>query len=211
MKFEDLKLTYGYPLQLQTNSSGQPERYSCRLVGCLPGRSIILTVPRAAGKPIRFRSGQKIVARLMVNNGVGIFACTLENQSNDPYPMLFVSYPESVSFKGIRGATRVAVQTAVEVINRSAVEEPNVNGVIADISISGARLELADAVGEIGDQINISGVIEILGISRLLQLEAVIRSRVERSTQEMDENLPAIFGVEFTEKDEDRRLLLYSY
>lgn len=211
MKFEDLKLTYGYPLQLQTNSSGQPERYSCRLVGCLPGRNIILTVPRAAGRYIRFRPGQKMVARLMVNNGVGIFTCVLENQTTDPYPMLFVSYPESVSFKGIRGATRVAVQAAVEITNHSAVEEPKVNGVIADISISGARLELADAVGDIGDRINISGVIDILGISRRLQVEAVIRSRVERSTQEVDENLPAIFGVEFTEKDEDRRLLLYSY
>lgn len=211
MKFEDLKLAYGYPLQLQTNSTGQPERYSCRLIGCVPGRSILLSVPRTTGRIVRFRPGQKMVARIMVNNGIGIFACALENQIADPYPILFVSYPESVSFKGIRGATRVAVQMPVKVTNDSAVEEPQAKGVMADVSISGARLELNDAVGDVGDRITILGMLEVLGISRELQIEAVIRSRVERSTQEVDESLPAIYGVEFIDKDEDRRLLLYSY
>lgn len=211
MKFEDLKLTPGSPLQLQTNSTGQLERYSCRLIGCLPGRNILLTVPRSAGRNVRFRPGQKMVARLMVNNGIGIFACTLESQATDPYPILFVSYPESINFKGIRGATRVAVQMPVEVTNRSAVEELRVTGIMADVSVSGARLELNDAVGDIGDRITILGKFEVLGISRKLQIEAVIRSRIERSTQEVEDNLSAIFGVEFIEKDEDRRLLLYSY
>lgn len=152
-----------------------------------------------------------MVARLMVNNGIGIFACTLESQATDPYPILFVSYPESINFKGIRGATRVAVQMPVEVTNRSAVEELRVTGIMADVSVSGARLELNDAVGDIGDRITILGKFEVLGISRKLQIEAVIRSRIERSTQEVEDNLSAIFGVEFIEKDEDRRLLLYSY
>lgn len=211
MKFEDLKLVYGYPLQLQVNNNGQPERFSCRLIGCLPGRSILLSVPRLAGKYSRFRPGQKMVARLMVDNGIGMFACVVEAQTSDPYPLLHVSYPESVSFKGIRGATRVTVRLPVDVTNLSGVSDLPVSGALADISISGARMELNNAVGEVGDKLRLITSVDILGIVRQLQVNAVVRSRVERSTQEVDENLPAIYGIEFTEKDEDRLLLLYTY
>jgi len=211
MKFEDLKLSYGYPLQLQANNSGQPERFSCRLIGCVSGRNILLSVPRQAGKYLRFRPGQKLVARLMVGNGVGLFACAVETQTTEPYPILFVTCPTNVSFRGIRGATRVRVELPIEVANLNATTEKLVSGIIADISNTGARMEMCDAVGGIGDQILVKCTVEVLGISRELELDAVIRSRVERSTQEIDENLPAIYGIEFVEKDEDRRLLLYAY
>lgn len=212
MKFEDLKLSYGYPLQLQTNNAaGQPERFSCRLIGCVPGRSILLSVPRSAGKLVRFRIGQKIVVRIMIDNGIGIFLSVVEVQSTDPYPILHVTYPEQVSFKGIRGATRVMVELAMQAKNVSAIDERVVAGCIADISISGARMELTEAIGEIGDSILIEAHVSIAGIERNLGISAVIRSRLERSTQEIEQKLPAIYGVEFTETNEDKRLLLYSY
>lgn len=210
MKFEDLKLNYGYPIQLQTNTTGEPERYSCRLIGCVPGRHILLSVPRAAGKLLRFRPGQKLVARLMVGNGVGLFTCAVETQTAEPYPMLFVTYPDSVSFRGIRGATRVAVDVNIQVVNLDDINEQVVTGNIADISCTGARMEVNGVAGNIGDRILISCAVEVLGIIRELQLEAIIRSRVERSTQEI-EDLPAIYGIEFVEKDEERRLLLYAF
>lgn len=212
MKFEDLKLIYGYPLQLQvSNSAGQPERFSCRLIGCVPGRSILLSVPRAAGKLLRFRAGQKMVVRMMVDNGIGIFASVVETQTSEPYPILHVSYPDQVSFKGIRGATRVTVDLSVLVKNMSSINEEFIKGLIADISITGARMELAEAIGEIGDKIQINARISVVGIERDLSVNAIIRSRLERSTQEADRNLPAVYGVEFTEDDDERRLLLYAY
>lgn len=212
MKFEDLKLTYGYPLQLQvSNSAGQPERFSCRLIGCMPGRSILLSVPRASGKLLRFRAGQKMVVRMMIDNGIGIFASIVETQTTEPYPILHVSYPEQVSFKGIRGATRVNVNLPIQVKNLSVINEEVAKGMIADISISGARMELSEPVGEIGDKIRISAQVNILTMVRELMVDAIIRSRLERSTQETDRNVPAVYGVEFTEEDEEKRLLLCAY
>jgi hypothetical protein len=212
MKFEDLKLTYGYPLQLQVNNSaGQPERFSCRLIGCMPGRSILLSVPRASGKLLRFRAGQKMVVRMMVDNGIGLFASVVETQTAEPYPILHVNYPEQVSFKGIRGATRVNVDLPIQVKNLSVINEEVMKGTIADISISGARMELLEPVGEIGDKIRISARVTILNMVRELMVDAIIRSRLERSTQEADKNLPAVYGVEFTEEDEEKRLLLCAY
>ncbi len=212
MKFEDMNLTYGCPLQLQSsNSAGQPERFSCRLIGCLPGRSILLSVPKVGGKLIRFRSGQKIVTRLMVDNGIGIFASVVETQTADPYPILHIAYPENVSFKGIRGATRVAIRVPVAIVNLT-TESDNIRpGAIIDISISGARIEVVGKVGEIGNSLQLSLKVNIAGITRDLSVESIIRSRVEPEPKVGGQEEAVTYGIQFTESNEDRLLLLYAY
>jgi len=210
MKFEDMKLIYGYPLQLQTsNSAGQPERFSCRLIGCLPGRSILLSVPKLAGKLVRFRAGQKVVARLMVDNGIGIFASVVETQTVDPYPILHISYPENVSFKGIRGATRVAIDRPVEVSNLTIISDKTFSASVVDVSVTGARIEAVSAFGDIGNKIQIAMSVAVANIVRELTLEAIIRSRGDVDPQ--NPNGAIAYGVEFIEPEEDKRLLLYAY
>ena len=210
MKFEDMKLIYGYPLQLQTsNSAGQPERFSCRLIGCLPGRSILLSVPKLAGKLVRFRPGQKVVARLMVDNGIGIFAGAVETQTADPYPILHISYPDNVSLKGIRGATRVAIDRPVQVSNLTIISDEIISASVVDVSVTGARIEAVSAFGDIGNKIQIAMSVGVANIVRELTLEAIIRSRGDVDPQ--SPNGPIAYGVEFIEPEEDKRLLLYAY
>lgn len=210
MKFEDMKLVYGYPLQLQTNNgTGQPERFSCRLIGCLPGRSILLSVPKLAGKLVRFRAGQKIVARLMVDNGIGIFASTVEVQTTDPYPILHISYPENVSFKGIRGATRVAIDEPVQVVNLTLISDQETMASVVDVSVTGARIEAVSAFAEIGHKIQITMKVAVGNIVRDLTLEGIIRSRGEADPQHVSSAIA--YGVEFIEPEEDKRLLLYAF
>ncbi|WP_049720957.1 flagellar brake protein [Gilvimarinus polysaccharolyticus] len=212
MDFADLKLPYGTSLQLQaTSSSGQPEKFASRLVGAVPGRSLIFSVPRAANKAVRFRPGQKLAVRLMVANGVGLFAAVVEAQSAEPYPLLYVSYPETVTFKGIRGATRVTVGLPVITTNRDDLSGIKSEGCIADISTSGARLELRDAIVSVGDNLTIDAEVKIAELTRHLSVTAVVRARIERSTKERDQDLPAVYGVEFIERNQDALLVLYAY
>ncbi len=210
MKFEDMKLIYGHPLQLQaSNSAGQPERFSCRLIGCLPGRSILLSVPKLAGKLVRFRAGQKVVARLMVDNGIGIFASVVETQTADPYPILHIGYPDNISFKGIRGATRVAIDRPVEVSNLTIISDKIISASVVDISVTGARIEAMSVFGDIGNKIQIAMSVGVANIVRELTLEAIIRSRGDVDQQ--SPNGVVAYGVEFIEPEEDKRLLLYAY
>jgi hypothetical protein len=211
MKFEELKLTYGYPLQLQTSTlSGQPERFSCRLIGCLPGRSVLLSVPKQAGKLAKFKVGQKIVVRLMIDNGIGIFASLVESQTQDPYPILHLSYPESVTFKGIRGATRVAVREKIEVTNISVEAKLKVSGFISDMSISGTRIELGDDIAEIGDTLELRAQVDIRDVKRELILTGVIRSRVD-PTDNLSEGVLVSYGLEFANQPDEQRLVMYAY
>lgn len=211
MKFEALKLAYGYPLQLQATSlGGQPERFSCRLVGCLPGRSILLSVPKQGGKLVKFRPGQKIVVRLMIDNGIGIFASIVEIQTQDPYPLLHLSYPESVTFKGIRNATRVAVYEKVDVSNISKEPRSTTTGYISDISISGARIELTDDIAEIGNTLELKAQVDIRGMEQELILIGLIRSRVD-PTDNLDDGVLVSYGLEFIRQPDPQHLVMYAY
>ena len=212
MKFEDMKLIYGYPLQLQSsNAAGQPERFSCRLIGCLPGRSILLSVPKLAGKLVRFRPGQKVVARLMVDNGIGIFASVVESQTVEPYPILHISYPDIVSFKGIRGATRVAIDQPVQVTNLTNISDHIISGSVVDISVTGARIEVQREIGELGNKLNLSMKVGVGNIIRELNVSAIIRSKVDLDPQNIAIHNVIAYGVEFVPPDEDMLLLLYAY
>lgn len=211
MKFEDLKLVYGYPLQLQTTSpSGHPERFSCRLIGCLPGRTLLLSVPKQAGKLLRFRTGQKIVVRLMIDNGIGIFGGTVEAQTTDPYPILHLSYPESVTFKGIRGATRVAVREKIEFISTLNQDAQATSGFIADISISGCRIEVGSDIAELGDPLELKTAVDIRGLKRTLLLRGIVRSRVD-PTDNIEDGALVSYGIEFAEHSDDEQLVIYAY
>jgi hypothetical protein len=211
MKFEELKLAYGYPLQLQTSSlAGQPERFSCRLIGCLPGRALLLSVPKQAGKLVKFRAGQKIVVRLMIDNGIGIFAGIVESQTLDPYPILHLSFPDSVTFKGIRSATRVAVHEQVDVFNIGLESRPSTSGIMLDVSISGVRIELANEIAEIGDLLEVRAQVGIREIKRELVLTGRVRSRVD-PTDGQSQTMLVNYGLEFTEQTEEQRLLMYTY
>ena len=210
MKFEDLKLSYGYSLQLQTATSvGQVERLSCRLIGCIPGRSILLSVPKAEGRLIKFRINQKVVVRFMVDDGVGLFASSVECQTLDPYPILHLVYPDKLSFKGIRSATRVAVTQDVLVVNKSKNDSNSITARLVDISVSGARLELKEGFGAVGDVLSIAAPVFICELSQELSLSAVIRSSVVLS----EDGGEAIvgYGVEFLPQEEQRRLVVYAY
>lgn len=211
MKFEDLKLAYGYPLQLQTAAvAGPPERYSCRLIGCLPGRSLLLSVPKLTGKLVRFSAGQKIVVRLMIENGIGIFAGIVEAQTTEPYPILHLSFPESVTFKGIRSATRVAVNERVDVISAVAGNVQTASGFISDISINGCRLDLEADVACLGDALALTAEVDICGLKRLLILKGVVRSKGEPAGN-INEPVLMSYGIEFSGQSDEELLVMYAY
>ena len=212
MKFEEVKLQPGYSLQIQvSNSAGQSERWPCRFIGAVPKRSLLISVPRAQGRVLRLRPGQEVLVRMVVANGVGGFVSKVEVQTTDPYPLIYINYPEEISFKGVRGATRVGVEQPVVATNSSALSEQQVRGKLADVSVTGARLEMDQVLGEIGDRVLLQAQVDVAGLKRDLTIEAILRSRVERSTQERKQAMPVIYGIEFTDADEDRRLLLYAY
>jgi hypothetical protein len=164
-------------------------------------------VPKLAGKLVRFKQGQKVIVRLMIDNGVGVFASQIDMQTAEPYPILHLLYPDNITFKGIRSATRVGVEHSVLVndIAHTRLAE----GVIVDISVTGARIE-SSVIGKIGDEIELVSDVIIQEVRRELRIKAIIRSLVEASDDLVSTGVTS-YGVEFTEAEEEKRLLLYAF
>lgn len=211
MNFEDFKLPYGYPLSLEGASvGGEPFKYASKLVGCVPGELLMVTMPRA-GKATTLRSGQKLLIKIMAGNGVLAFASVVTQLISQPKPIICLGYPGKLSFKEIRGATRVDTQTPINVVNSVALEPLSSAGIVSDISLSGARIEMKKEIGTVGETVIVSGEVSIAKLHGVLELPAVIRSRVERSTRESEAEYPAIYGIEFANMSDEQMLLLYAF
>lgn len=211
MKFEEFKLPYGYPLALEgASAGGEPFKYASKLVGCLLDDVLVVTLPRAA-KASTLRAGQKILIKVMAGNGVLAFASVIEQVIAQPRALVFLTYPTKLNFKEIRGATRIELRMPIQVTSVMGLETTQASGILSDLSLSGARVELSQPVGGVGDQMTITADVKIAHLSGLLVLPAVIRSRIERSTREEEAEFPAIYGVEFTQMPDEQNLLLYAY
>ncbi len=212
MKFDELKLNPGCQIQLQiSDDGGEVFKYGSRYVGCIQGKALLLALPRTPMGAPRLRVGHKLTVHVMLDNGICVFNSAITHSVTTPYPLLHMTVPVNVAFKEVRGATRVTVNHPVGVTNISELEEPHTKGIIADISVSGARLELSEAVGRVGDELEVLTDVQIGRLVRTLRVKSVIRSRIERSTKEIDHNLPAVYGIEFIEANEDVLLVLYAY
>lgn len=208
--FEQYQLPFGYPLALEgASAGGSPFKFASKLVGCVPGEYLLVTLPKAA-KASSIRSGQKLLVKIMAGNGILAFACQVEQVLNSPKALVFLSYPTRLSFKEIRGATRIELKLPVTACVNQGLQTVTATGLYSDISVLGARVALKEPIAEVGDVVTLDSQINLVKFSGALSLQAVVRARVERSTQEMASGHPAVYGVEFLEMEERQRLILYA-
>ena len=80
-KNNGLKLNAGDTLQMQYVGDQAKARYYVRLIGYLPGQSLIVTTPRSEGKIMLVREGQGFVIRLLAGNAVFGFASQLPKRN----------------------------------------------------------------------------------------------------------------------------------
>ncbi len=213
MKFADLRLSIGDIMQLQVLESTdvKGERYSTRLIGYLKGRSIITTAPVHDGKVIKMRPGQNVVVRLMANSTVSAFSTHVEATSGSPYSHLHLGYPDQISSNEVRQALRVTVGLVTSVLNISQIPKPDkLSGIILDVSISGARLQVEKVLGKVGDEISLVVQMSLGDIDRILTFPARIRSRLQSDPAGGKKELP-VYGIEFLTLPEEDHVYLRAF
>lgn len=200
LSFVELGLYIGQRLELLPNPGDKDARFPCELVGCLARQSIIIGPPASGALP-RFAEGQRIVVRVKLAGGVALFPSTVLHVSEVPALMVYLDCPPSVKFKRMRRALRVDVTLPILVTNHSVGHGASRAGKIIDMSIGGARLEMFESLGNIGDNIELKGKFQVGAIQRVLSIGAVIRARSPVNNQHL-------YGVEFHECDEEKLLVL---
>lgn len=203
LSFAELGLTFGQELALLPDPRDKDNAFACELVGRLHEQSIIIGPP-ASGVLPQMAEGQRVIVRVKLAGGVALFPTTVLFISDVPAMMVYLDYPRDIRFKQVRGACRVNVALPVLVCNRSRGSKSSVAGKIVDISTSGARLEMFEPLGDVGESIEIKGKFEVGAIQRTLSVEGVIRAKSGNATQRY-------YGIEFHEGDEDKLLVLMGF
>jgi c-di-GMP-binding flagellar brake protein YcgR len=210
MTDQDLKLQVGDTLQLQFGGDDPTRRYYTRVIGYLPGKSLIITTPKRDGKVMMVREGQTAVARLASGNAVYAFNARVLISSLKPYPYLHLSYPKELEHIVVRRAHRTRANLVGTVQTEGANEQtPSRSATIVDISTTGALILCPERIGEVEDLITVSTRLTVGEVTEYLTLPAVIRSVRE----DKGEGGRVIFahGVEFKILDQHDSVVLHGY
>ncbi|MFV2059583.1 MAG: flagellar brake protein [Gammaproteobacteria bacterium] len=213
INFKDIKLSVGEKIQLQNPADDSKDRIFVKLLGYREGKSIIVTSPQVAGKPIPVEKGHKFIVRLFSIKTVYAFNVAVLDTKRSPYPYMHLTYPLAVESVVVRSAQRVGVELIVSVQNEDpdkALKEA-VSAKLTDISTGGSKLSTVEAIGDIGDDISINAKFAVGGVDQYVQILAIIR-RVEiiEAQDEGSKDLH-VYGLEFVFVEENERLVLHGF
>lgn len=172
MTFEELKLLPGTRLELDF-SVQEGRREASRLVGYVQGQCILVTPPvLPPGAPALPERGLVEVHLYSEQlNCAILFSAQITRQVSEPLPLLCLGYPAFIAQDESRKATRVATQL-VATIKAGASE---VAGKIVDLSVSGCRLESAEALGGPGTPLVLVTRFPMAGGERQVQVAGTVR------------------------------------
>lgn len=205
-------LLIGDVLQLQhAPPSENMDRYAVKLVGYLPGQSLVISTPRKQGKAILVREGQAFTVRLLQGSNIFGFVAKVLAVFSKPYPHLHLAYPEDVESAVVRNAPRVPAKLSATVHNpKDKIDNPQGHqALVVDLSSTGARLIYQERLGEVGDLLQITVNLEVCGGSDRLQLFGAIRNI--RESDGIEEHLDFMHGIQFAGLNRFQQLLLCSF
>lgn len=208
-----LQLKVGDVIQVQLSADEQSDaRSMARVIGYLPGVSLLIGAPRANGSTLRMREGQPLTLRLLTGNTVYGFASSVLRVCNLPFPYLHVAYPKEFASAVVRKAQRASTSVIASVDNpdqADGAKEPY-PVVISDLSVAGASLLSPQQVGQVGDVIMVRTKLAAGGVERYLSLAGVIRG-VRPHEEPGGDGTRFRHGVEFQMLAPEDQLVLHGF
>ncbi|TCS37600.1 flagellar brake protein [Reinekea marinisedimentorum] len=189
-----LRLAPGLAMNLEV-LGGDGQRHKGVFLGMISGRSVMMSTPLVGeNRPLLLRKDQPVVCRFFDQK----IACAFRSQvlylCTTPIHYLHLAWPTDVEVGHVRVSERVVANLQMNVVNQSDISWDKSHGAIVDLSISGARLETVEPVGNIGDKIVLSGRVVVGHVARLVTIEATLRAELDKFELS---NSTAAYGIEF--------------
>lgn len=210
-RLEDIKLQIGDTLQLQSQVGQGGGRYYVKLIGYVPGKSLLVTAPLVDGKIALMREGQNFVIRCFSGKNAYAFKSATFKVVNTPFPHLHLMYPREVRGLEVRKGARVHTNiiSAIKVLS-GAQADSQAAGTVANLSVGGALLIAKNALGDKGDRISLTFRVALQDIESFPSLEAVIRSVSQEPADEG--GLSRVqHGLEFRDVSQEDRVMLTAF
>lgn len=214
MDDNSLNLPVGTTLQIQATVPDGAPRYKVKVVGYVPGLSLIVNTPVVDRKVQIIRPGQRFTVRLLRGSSVVAFVSQVQAAPVKPFPHLHLEFPDVIEQVNIRNSARVNANLAAKVRNTEKTDVPEHydDATIVDLSESGVRLASTKIVGEKGDSIQINFRVEVLKKVEALSLVGDIMNVTERTSGEGDNAKTVYFyGVRFSTVSRYQQVLMYAW
>lgn len=204
---QELKLTPGSGIQLQFHNRGS-ERLISRIIGYLPGASILVSTPKSDEKIILLRKNQTLTVRFFHNTTACAFETQILHSCSQPFPYLHLAYPETIASDEVRKARRVSTKLETNLSSKTESRGRQLGrGMISDFSTTGAKVLSRKDIADVGDVIDITTTLQIAHISKILNIKATVRGKNPASEQ----NFSYIYGLEFSNLLEEDYILINSF
>jgi hypothetical protein len=201
----------------KTNSSDE-SCYQAEFIGCIPGQCLLFRLQDLNGKTAKIPKDETLELRTVMNGEIIAFQSRVTYLANKPFQLIYLDMPEKIFSGNHRVWPRVPV---VEYIN---IETDNgkLNGPghfrkgrIANISLSGARVDASEKLGNPGDRIKIQAQLsddQLMG--KTIDANAIIRQTGNIHKQTFQKRPPWVsHGIEFDllTMKEEQKILLQAY
>ncbi len=215
MAAKELALEIGDNLQLQFAGDDET-RYFARVIGYLPGQSLVVSTPKVDGHTILVSEGKKAVVRLMSGNKIVGFNVRVIMVSVRPYAHLHLSFPQNVQAVTVRKALRVMLNMTASV-RSCLLDSAEVDLALAsravtiqDMSTSGALLIADKPLAEEGQYISIALRLDVADNTEDILLPAIVRNiRTERGEKAGQRHFH--HGVELRVVDRAQSILVHAF
>ncbi len=212
---DTLNLPVGATVQLQLTLPERSPRELVRVIGYLPGASLVVTCPtNAAGKFKIVRDGQVYKVRMLRGDSVVGFEAKVLAAPVKPFPHLHLQYPQEFEQIVVRNSARVRADMPCQVRNTKAPDVPdNFQAArVVDLSETGARLASPTALGEVEDMLQVVFSLEVLGQAEQLSLVGDLRGVTERKSGAGGEgDSRFLHGIQFRAVNRFQQVLLHAW
>jgi hypothetical protein len=184
---------------------GFPDTYPVRLLGHMPGSSMLVTAPRDQGKLLSVREGQVICGKGFFGQTIYSFAGSIQKVCFTPFPYLHLCWDEGRLEKTtVRNSRRVSAMIEANLILLLPEGEQSQSVVINDISTGGAEITVTDSVA---GKVRLEFELPVAGVTLQFKLSGSIRKRKDPG-QKTDS---ARFGLAFDPIPEHQKIALHAW
>lgn len=202
--FALLRLAHWTPIQLHYRTEHYEQRYRTRYLGCIPGVSILVTMPSVNESLVLVREGQPFVVRVFAEQNAIAFGASVLRVCSAPGHYLHLEYPKRLEAVTVRAACRVPL-SIIATVELDAGENASASVMVRDISLGGALLESQRELGKAGQSMRLSFKAPVLGADMMFTLDCELRN--QRNEDPGPDARPSFwYGVRFLEPKHIDRL-----
>jgi len=189
VSMDDVGIPFGKNLHLEVAST--KERYTVRVVGCLPNNTLIVSAPMIDGKSVLLRDTTIINARFMMGTRVCAFVSKVIKMCRDPGIYFHISYPKEVESSVIREKVRLEtnlISIVKPLSHKKSIEKAD-SGILVDLSLGGAKLISKNDFGYENNFLDLVVKLVVAGFDQVMNMRCQIKMQEIKAFKEIEDTL----------------------